>query len=107
MVGEALKAAEEIDAEVINVHTIKPLDIKTNFQSLQKTGKLMVIEEHQQAGGLGSAIFEAFIQAGLTLPPTKHLAVTDQFGQSGASEELLTAYGLTWHHLIEKFHQFD
>jgi transketolase len=107
MVAEALKAAAEIDAEVINIHTIKPLDIKTIFQSLQKTGKLIVIEEHQQAGGLGSAIFEAFVHAGMPLPPTKHLAVTDQFGQSGTSEELLEAYGLTWHHLIEKFSQFD
>lgn len=107
MVGEALKAAEELDAEVINIHAIKPLDINTISQSLQKTNKLIVVEEHQQAGGLGSAIFEAFIQSGLSLPPTKHLAVADQFGQSGTSEELLNAYGLTWQHIIEKFRQFD
>lgn len=107
MVSEALQAAQEIDAEVINLHTIKPLDLNTIVQSTTKTGKLIVIEEHQQAGGLGSAIFEAFIQAGIPLPPTKHLAVNDQFGQSGTAEELLDAYGLTWHHIIEKFHQFD
>jgi transketolase len=106
MVGEALKAAEEIDAEVINIHTIKPLDIDTIYASTQKTNHLIIIEEHQQAGGLGSALFEACAHHNLPLPPTKHLAVTDQFGQSGPPEALLDAYGLTWNHIIEKYHQF-
>lgn len=106
IVGEALKAAEEIDAEVINVHTIKPLDIDTIYASTQKTKHLIIIEEHQQAGGLGSALFEAFAHRSWPLPPTKHLAVADQFGQSGDPEELLEAYGLTWNHIIEKYHQF-
>ncbi len=106
MVGEALKAAEEIDAEVINLHTIKPLDITTINQSVTKTGKLIIIEEHQRAGGVGSAIFEAYVQAGLTLPPTKHLAVSDQFGQSGTPDELLEAYGLTWTHIVTAFESF-
>lgn len=103
MVAESLKAAQEIDAEVINIHTIKPLDIKTIIQSTQKTGKLIIVEEHQQAGGLGSAIFEAYIQTGVSLPPTKHLAVRDQFGQSGLAQELLSAYGLTWEHIVQAF----
>lgn len=107
MVAEALKAAEEIDAEVINVHTIKPLDINTIIQSLKKTGKLMVVEEHQIAGGLGSAVLESLVEAGTFPPQIKLMGVNDQFGQSGTPEELLDAYGLTWHHIIEKFRQFD
>lgn len=106
MVAEALQAASAIDAEVINVHTIKPLDITTIAASTTKTHKLIIIEEHQRAGGLGSAIFEAFVQANIPLPPTQHLAVNDQFGQSGSAEELLTAYGLTWHHIVTAFNQF-
>jgi transketolase len=106
MVGESLRAAEEIDAEVINIHTIKPLDIDAIMSSVKKTGKLIVAEEHQQAGGLGSVIFETFVHRGAALPPTKHIAVTDQFGQSGDTEELFEAYGLTWHHIVDKYSQF-
>jgi len=100
LVSECLKAAAETGAEVINVHTIKPLDIDSIIQSTSKTDKLIVVEEHQRAGGLGSAIFEAFIDRGIPLPPTKHLAVNDQFGQSGTPEELLEAYALTWTHIL-------
>lgn len=103
MVAEALKAAEELDAEVINVHTIKPLDVDCIAQSVAKTKKLIIIEEHQIAGGLGSAILEAFIQKNIPVPPTKLIGVNDQFGQSGSADELLQSYGLTWEHIIETY----
>lgn len=106
MVAESLQAAEEIDAEVINIHTIKPLDIDTIIQSVKKTGKLIVIEEHQIAGGLGSAILESLILNHKSIPPTKLMGVSDQFGQSGTPEELLEAYGLTWHDIINKYKSF-
>jgi len=105
MVPEALQAAREIDAEVINVHTIKPLDIDTIIQSAKKTGKLIVVEEHQAAGGLGSAVLEALSENSF-YPKIKMMGVNDQFGQSGLSDELLSAYGLTWEHIIEKSRQF-
>lgn len=104
MVAESLKAAEEIDAEVINVHTIKPLDINAIIQSLKKTGKLIVVEEHQLAGGLGSSITEALAE--IYPVPTRFVAVRDQFGQSGTPDELWQAYGLTWEHIISVFKTF-
>jgi transketolase len=102
MVAESLKAAEEIDAEVINIHTIKPLDIKTILQSLKKTKKLIVAEEHQLAGGLGSAVTEALAE--IYPVPTRFVAVRDQFGQSGTTDELFSHYGLTWEHIIKQYH---
>lgn len=98
MVNEALAAAEQlkkdgIDAEVLNVHTIKPLDRSTLIASLKKTGCLVTIEEHQRAGGLGSAILEEV--AGTGAYPIEVLGVADQFGQTGQPAELAAHYGLT------------
>lgn len=106
LVGEALKAAQELDAEVINLHTLKPLDVDTVFQSTQKTGKLVIVEEHQQSGGVGSAVLEAYITHQYPLPPTKLMGVNDQFGQSGTSDELLSTYGLTWEHIVDRCKSF-
>jgi transketolase len=104
MVAECLKAADTINAEVINIHTIKPLDVDTIIASVKKTGKLIVAEEHQQAGGLGSAVVEALSQ--IHPVPTHFIAVPDQFGQSGTPEELFQAYGLTWEHIIKTAQSF-
>ncbi|MDR2586507.1 MAG: transketolase family protein [Prevotellaceae bacterium] len=104
LVWEALVAADElaklgISAEVINIHTIKPLDIESIVTSVSKTGAVVTAEEHLIAGGLGEAI------AGLLtrLNPVKQafIAVDDQFGQSGKPEELLAAYGLDAKHIVE------
>jgi transketolase len=104
MVAECLKAADALNAEVINVHTIKPLDVDAILASVKKTGKLIVAEEHQQAGGLGSAVVEALAQ---THPvPTRFIAVRDQFGQSGTPEELFNAYGLTWENIVKTVQSF-
>ncbi len=98
MVGEALKAAEmlaaqKISAQVINLHTIKPLDAKTLLAAAKKCGAVVTAEEHQLAGGLGSAVAELLAEK---LPvPIEMVGVRDAYGQSGEAEELLAHYGLT------------
>lgn len=97
MVYQALAAAEKleklkINAEVINCHTIKPLDKKTILLSAKKTGKVLTVEEHNVLGGLGSAVSEVLSQR---LPvPMKIMGVEDRWGQSGKGDELLKEYGL-------------
>ncbi|MBU6431129.1 MAG: transketolase family protein [Patescibacteria group bacterium] len=95
---EALKAAEElakegVEAEVINNHTIKPMDKETILQSAQKTGCVVTIEEHQAAGGMGSAVSEILSQNHPA--PMEIIGVKDRFGESGEPNELLKAFGLT------------
>ena len=98
LVYYSLKAAEELEkenisAEVINIHTIKPLDKEAIISSLMKTNACIVAEEHQKAGGLGSAIAELTAQYYPT--PMEIIAVNDTFGESGKPEELLKKYGLS------------
>ena len=90
--GEMLEA-EGISAEIINIHTIKPLDEKAILKSLKKTGCLVSAEEHQVAGGLGSAIAELLIQG--KAYPQEFIAVKDSFGESGTPAQLMEKYGLT------------
>lgn len=105
MVSEALKAAEAlqsegIDAGVINVHTIKPLDEAVLVGAARRTGAIVTAEEHQVFGGLGSAVAEAL---GRQCPaPLEMVAVEDTFGESGEPEELMEKYGLTWKHIQKK-----
>lgn len=97
LVWKALKAAEElwkqgIDAEVINIHTIKPLDEAAVIASVSKTGCAVSAEEHQRNGGLGDSIAQVLSR---TLPrPIEMVAVNDSFGESGTPEELMVKYGL-------------
>ncbi len=97
MVGEALLAAEElakqkISTEVINCHTIKPIDKKTILKSVKKTKRVVSIEEHQVNGGLGSAVAEVLSQ---NYPvPMKILGMSDKFGESGTARQLLDKYDL-------------
>jgi len=101
---EALKAAEElakegIEAEVINNHTVKPMDKETILKSIQKTGCVVTIEEHQAMGGMGSAVSEILSQ---NLPvPMEIIGVQDRFGESGEPNELLEKFGLTSKNVIE------
>ncbi len=97
MVSVALAAAEQlaacdISAEVINVSTIKPIDRETILASAEKTGVVVTAEEHQIAGGLGSAICELLSEE----HPTRvvRVGVDDRFGQSGNADALLSHYGL-------------
>jgi len=104
LVYEALKAAEElakegIETEVINNHTVKLMDKDTILQSVQKTGCVVTIEEHQATGGMGSAVSEILSQ---NFPaPMEIIGVQDRFGESGEPSELLEAFGLTAKNIIE------
>jgi len=98
VLSEALKAVdilkkEKISLEIINCHTIKPLDSDTILKSVQKTHSLVTLEDHQVMGGLGSAILEALAQT-YAAPVTEMLGVKDRFGQSGTTEELWREYNL-------------
>jgi len=97
MVYEALQAAEilkkeNIEARVVNMHTIKPIDEAVIMDSVRKTGALVTAEEHQIYGGLGSAIAEVIAQK--CPAPLEMVAVNDSFGESGSPQELLHAYHL-------------
>lgn len=103
LVYEALLAAKElkkqgIDAEVINNHTIKPMDIKTLCKSVKKTGAVVTVEEHQVMGGMGSAVCEVLVK---NLPvPVEMIGMQDTFGESGQPEELLEKYGMKAKHIV-------
>lgn len=97
MVSNALEAAEKlaadgIQAEVINIHTIKPLDEKIIIDSAKKTGKVVTVEEHSVIGGLGSAVCDVLSEKCPT--PVKKLGVNDMFGHSGPALELLKEFRL-------------
>ena len=97
MVPRALDAAEKlaadgIDAEVINIHTIKPLDDELILASVAKTGKAVTIEEHSVIGGLGGAVCEMLAEKNPV--PVLRIGVKDVFGESGPAEEVLSKYGL-------------
>lgn len=98
--AEAILANEGISAEVINIHTIKPLDEATILQSIAKTGCAVSAEEHQMAGGLGESIAQTIVRN--TLVPQEFVAVNDQFGESGKPEELLDKYGLSTQDIVNK-----
>lgn len=85
-------AAEGIDAEVINICTIKPLDGELIAASARKTGKVVTVEEHSIIGGLGSAVCDALAELAPT--PVKKIGVPDVFGQSGTADQLMAFYGL-------------
>ena len=96
-VWESLKAAEELEAgglsvEVINIHTIKPLDNDAILKSVAKTGRVVTAEEHQMNGGLGDSV--AQLLARNNPKPIEFVAVDDSFGESGKPEELFEKYGL-------------
>ena len=97
LVPAALEAAETlasegVDAEVTNIHTIKPLDEDIIVESAAKTGKVVVAEEHSVIGGLGSAVCDVLSEKCPT--PVKKVGVQDTFGESGPGADLLTKYGL-------------
>jgi transketolase len=89
--GEAL-AAKGISAEIINIHTIKPLDTDAILKSVLKTGCVVTAEEHQMNGGLGDSVAQFLIRNKPT--PQEYVAVNDSFGESGTPDQLMTKYGL-------------
>ncbi len=98
MVWEAIQAGEKleelgIDAEIINIHTIKPLDAEAILASVRKTGCVVTAEEHNRLGGLGDSVAQVLAQQ---LPtPQEYVAVDDSFGESGKPADLMVKYGLT------------
>lgn len=97
MVWQAIAAAQElekdgIDVEIINIHTIKPLDEEAILKSVAKTGCVVSAEEHQRNGGLGDSVAQVLIQNNPVAQ--EYVAVDDQFGESGKPTDLLDKYGL-------------
>ena len=97
-------AAEGIDAKVINIHTIKPLDEELILASAKETGKVVTIEEHSVIGGLGSAVCDVLSEK----LPTQVLkiGVNDTFGESGPAKELIKKYGLDSEGIFNKVKAF-
>ena len=93
-------AKEGIEAEVINIHTIKPLDTELIAASAKKTGAVVTAEEHSVIGGLGAAVCEALAES--CPVPVLRVGVEDKFGQSGQVPELLEIYGLTAENIAAK-----
>jgi len=104
LVWEALTAADELEqsgisAEVINIHTIKPLDSEAVLTSVRKTGCAVSAEEHQLAGGLGESIAQLLVSQNPA--PMEFVAVQDQFGESGTPAELMKKYGLSSENIVK------
>jgi len=101
LLHNALLAAKKLEEKyavvVVNIHTVKPLDTKTVLQWGKKAGAVVTVEEHQVAGGLGSALAEAL--AGAAPVPIEFIGVHDQFGQSGSPKELIEHYGMGVSHI--------
>lgn len=105
MVEKALRASEKlkevgIDAAVVNLSTIKPLDETLILDLARRTGRIVTVEEHSVIGGLGSAVAEFLSQE---LPTKmKLIGIKDRFGQSGSPDDLLNHYGLTVEHIVDE-----
>ncbi|MCG8403215.1 MAG: transketolase family protein [Firmicutes bacterium] len=98
MVSAALEAAEQlagegISARVLDVHTVKPLDVQAVVEAARVTGAVVTAEEHNIIGGLGGAVAEALVENNPV--PVRRVGVKDTFGESGKPAELLEKYGLT------------
>lgn len=108
LVWYALLAAEElakqqIEVEVVNMHTIKPLDEDAVIATARRTGCVVTAEEHNRLGGLGDSIAQVLARQ---MPvPQEYVAVNDTFGESGDPEELLAKYGLSPAHIVAACHR--
>ena len=96
-------AKEGIDAKIVNIHTIKPLDTELIIKSAKETGVIVTAEEHSIIGGLGSAVSEV-ITENYPVPVLK-VGINDTFGESGKPDELLKAYNLTSKDIVNKVKQ--
>ena len=108
LVWPALQAAEKlaaagVNAEVINIHTIKPFDEEAVLASIRRTGCVVTAEEHQQYGGLGE--LTAGLLAQHMPAPLEMVAVRDSFGESGTPEELMAKYGLNEEAIVQAAHR--
>ena len=108
-VSSALEAAEKlaadgIDAKIINIHTIKPLDEELIVAAAKETGKVVTVEEHSVIGGLGSAVCDALAEK--CPVPAKKIGVQDVFGESGPAAALLAKYKLDGEGVYEQVKEF-
>jgi transketolase len=104
LVAAELLAKQGIQAEVVHVPTIKPLDETTILASVKKTGRALSAEEAQVAGGFGGAVAELLSEK---LPtPLLRIGINDRFGESGSPAELLDFFGLTGEHIADKVKNF-
>jgi transketolase len=106
LVWESISAAKDllsqgINAEVINIHTIKPLDKDIILKSIKKTNSLVSCEEHNILGGLGESISRLIVQNN-KLCPMEFVGVNDSFGESGTPEQLMNKYKLNSENIVDK-----
>lgn len=109
-VSSALEAADllkadGIDARVINIHTIKPLDKELIIKAAKETGKIVTVEEHSVIGGLGSAVSDCVVES--CPVPVKKVGIQDVFGESGPAAKLIEKYGLDGKSVYETVKQFQ
>jgi len=104
-VWETIEAAQELEkqgisVEIINIHTIKPIDSAAIIASAKKTGAVLTVEEHSILGGLGDAVAHVLVQ---NFPvPMEYIGINDTFGESGKSNQLYEKYGLTPQNIVNK-----
>lgn len=96
--AEAILREKGISVELINIHTIKPIDEEAILKSVAKTGCVVTAEEHQRNGGLGDAVAQVLAQNNPS--PQEYVAVNDKFGESGKPDELMKKYGLDAEHIV-------
>ncbi len=104
MVWKSIEAAQELEkqgisAEVINMHTIKPLDKNAILKSIAKTRCVVTAEEHMKNGGLGESVAQVIVENDLV--PQEFVAVNDTFGESGNPMELMTKYGIDTQNVVD------
>jgi len=109
MVGEAVKAvktleAEGIDARLLDIHTIKPIDRELVIKAAKETGRIITVEEHSIVGGLGEAVSSVLCEE--CPVPVKKIGVNDVFGHSGPAKELLKEFGLSAENIVKVTKEF-
>ena len=109
LVHFALEAAEKlaadgVDAKVVNIHTIKPLDEELIKACAKETGKIVTVEEHSVIGGRGSAVCDCLAESNPV--PVKKIGIYDVFGESGPALELIKKYGLDGEGIYTKVKEF-
>jgi len=105
LLWESILAAEELEkqgisVQVLNLHTIKPIDEKAIIEAAQKTGAILTAEEHQMMGGMGSAVAEVVVKNHPV--PMEFVGMPNQFGESGKAMELMNKYGMNAQHIVKQ-----
>jgi transketolase len=99
LVAQEVLKEKGVNAEIINIHTIKPFDVNAVIASVKKTGCAVTAEEHQFNGGLGDSVSQALTR--FFPAPVEYVGVNDSFGESGTPEQLMVKYGLSSNNIVE------